>query len=148
MPRWTLGHLIPRHPAGFFEGFEFVRPRNRDELLDRWSRNFTHRHIPKSNAPRELHVDLVLTASQAAGRGSAAIDVPVARVCDRCDGTGVAGLFDCDACDGHGMRWSNVRVDVLLSPPVRDGTVVQVPLRHVGVDNFYLTVHTRVAGAA
>jgi hypothetical protein len=51
----------------------------------------------------------------------------------------------CPDCGGHGLLWDLARVDVLLAPPVRDGTMVPVSLRHLGMHNLLLRVHIRVA---
>jgi molecular chaperone DnaJ len=131
-------------PLDLFGAFETFRP-DRETVRDRWDRNFTHRHEPKSHVPRELNVEVVLSPAEAARGGAVPIDVPVARVCEMCEGTGTAGYYDCDVCQGHGVDWETARVDVLLWPPVRDGTIIDVPLRHLGVQNFYLRVHVRVA---
>jgi len=127
-----------------FGSHETFRP-SLDAMLNRWEQNFTHRHEPKSNPVRELHVELLLSPEQAVQGGSVPIEVPVARVCPRCEGSGVTGFYDCDLCDGHGTEWRAARVNVRLVPPVRDDGVVDVPLRHLGVRNFVLRCHVRVA---
>ena len=63
------------------------------------------------------------------------------------EGTGSAGHYACDLCDGHGLQWRTARVDVLLPRPLSDGTIIDVPLRHLGVQNFVLRVHARVSAA-
>ena len=40
------------------------------------------------------------------------------------------------------------RIDVLLSPPVRDGTIIEVPLKRMGVSDFYLRLHARLTDSA
>ena len=131
-------------PLSLFGSHETFRP-SLDEMLDRWERNFTHRHEPKSNPIRALNFDLTLAPAQALRGGSVPITVPVAYICPRCHGSGVTGFYDCDLCDGHGIEWRTARIDVLLSPPVRDGSVIEVPLRRLGVRNFVLRVQLHVA---
>ena len=131
-------------PIDLFDDFESYRP-GRQEMTDRWTENFTGRPSRKSHPVRELNVELALSPEQALRGGSVPIEFPVARLCPRCAGSGVDGYFSCELCDGHGMDWRTARVDVLLSPPVQDGQVTEVSLRHLGVENFYLRVHTRVA---
>src|SRR5437773_2411162 len=115
-----------------FDDFETVGP-DREELLHRWRQNFDPAHAPKSHAtPRELSVDVLLTPDQAAAGGSLPMEFPVARLCQRCDGTGSTGFYRCDQCDGHGMEWRTARVDVLLPRAVRDGTIISTTLDHVG----------------
>jgi molecular chaperone DnaJ/curved DNA-binding protein len=36
-------------------------------------------------------------------------------------------------------------VRVQIPPLIRDGTVVEIPLRGLGIHNFYLRLHLRVA---
>jgi DnaJ-class molecular chaperone len=131
-------------PIDLFRSFHTFRP-GLEELLDRWQQNFTHRHEPKSRTVRDLNVELVLSPAQARAGGSVPLEVPLGHVCATCEGTGVTGYFTCDACEGHGLTWETARVDVLLSPPVRDHAVIEVPLGHLGVRNFVLRIHARVA---
>ena len=130
-------------PINLFSSFDTHRP-SRQVLFDLLRRNFTGRGIPKSRPVHAVVVELVLSPQQAARGGRVPIDVPVAGVCTRCNGTGTTGYSPCDACDGHGLFWDAARVDVLLSPHVGDGTTIPVSLRHLGVENLYLNVNVRV----
>ena len=131
------------HHISLFGSHETFRP-SFDEMIDRWERNFTHWHEPKSNPIRPLHFDLMLSPAEALRGGRVPIEVPIAQVCPRCEGTGVTGFFDCDLCDGHGIDWKTARVHVPLSPSVRDGSVIEIPLRHAGVLNFFLRVQLHI----
>jgi DnaJ-class molecular chaperone len=130
-----------------FEDFQSVVP-SREEFLHRWRQNFDAAHSAKSQPPREMKVDVVLTPEQAAGGGALPIEFPVARICPRCDGTGSTGFYRCDQCDGHGLEWRRERIDVLLPRPVRDGMVISASLAEMGVRNFYLRVRVCVAPVA
>jgi molecular chaperone DnaJ len=130
-------------PVDLMRSFESHRP-PREEIQEQFARNATGRGIPKSHPVRELTVELAITPAAAVRGGMLPIDVPVARLCTRCDGTGSTGFMPCDDCDGHGLFWDVARVDVLLSPGVQDGTVVPVSLKHLGVQNLYLRVLVRV----
>lgn len=136
----------PFDPIDLLRDFQTVRPA-REELLDRWAQNFTHAHLPKSNPIRALSVELVLSPEEAARGGVMPIEVPRARVCPRCAGTGRTGTFGCDLCQGHGLEWETTRAEAILAPPVRDGTVIDVPLKQMGVTNFHLRLHARIAPA-
>jgi molecular chaperone DnaJ len=131
-------------PVDLIRSFESHQP-TREEIEEQFARNFTGRGVPKSHPVRELMVELTISPDAAKRGGRLPIDVPVARVCQRCDGTGSTGFMPCDDCDGRGLFWDTARVDVLLPPPVRDGTVIPVSLKHLGIDNLYLLVHVRVA---
>ena len=135
---------VTDEPVDLMDSFESHRP-SREEIEDHFARNFTRRGVPKSHPVRELTMELTITSDAAERGGRLAIDVPIARPCDRCDGTGSTGYATCDDCDGRGLFWDSSRVDVILSRPVHDGTVVPVSLSHLGVDNLYLRVCVRVA---
>jgi DnaJ-class molecular chaperone len=134
---------VSGEPVDLMRSFESHKP-TRERIRDEFARNFTGQGVPKSHPVRELTVELTITPDAAAQGGRLPIDVPVARVCTRCGGTGSTGFMPCDDCDGHGLFWDVARVDVLLAPPVRDGTVVPVSLKHLGIDSLYLRVLVRV----
>jgi molecular chaperone DnaJ len=131
-------------PVDLVRSFESHQP-SREEIEDQFAQNFTGRGVPKSHPVRELTVELMTSDDAATHGGRLPIDVPVARVCRSCEGSGSTGFAPCDDCDARGLFWDTARVDVLLSPPVRDGMVVPVSLRHLGIENLYLRVLVRVA---
>ncbi len=92
-----------------------------------------------------VNLELVLSAAQAARGGHLPIDLPLARRCARCDGTGRTGSFHCDSCDGHGMTRERARIELLVPPGTGDGTVIPVSLRHLGADAMALNVHLYVS---
>jgi molecular chaperone DnaJ len=47
-------------------------------------------------------------------------------------------------CDGEGLLEEQETVRVHVEPNVGDGTVMEVPLRGLGVHNFYLRLHIRI----
>jgi molecular chaperone DnaJ len=134
---------LTAQPVDVMRSFETHQP-SREELADQFAQNFTGRGIPKSKPVREVGVELTISAGAAEQGGRLPIDVPVAQVCRTCGGTGSTGYMQCDDCAGHGLFWDVARVDVLLAPPVQNGTVIPVSLKHLGIDNLYLRVHVRV----
>jgi hypothetical protein len=145
MPLYPPG---PSHfdPVDLLRDFETIRPTH-GELIERWTQNFTHVHVPKSNPIRALMIELVLSPEQAARGGVLPLDVPRARVCPRCEGTGMTGTCACDLCDGHGLDWETTRIEASLPPLIQDGANFDVPLRQMGVTNFHLRLHARIASA-
>ena len=131
-------------PVDLMTDFETYRP-GIDDLWQQFKNNFSLKHAPKSQHPRELNVSLMLSPHDAMLGGHYSIDVPVGHVCDRCDGSGSTGVFECDLCSGHGMSWQTARVIVFIPQQVRDATVIPISLRHLGVNNLFLNVHVRVA---
>ena len=140
----TPAPIFPE-PLSLMESFHTHRP-SVQALQDLLSQNFIG-DLPKSRRVHEVSVEITLTPEQAAAGGVVPLDFPVARVCTRCVGTGTAGFFQCDACEGHGVDWELRRLNVVLSRPAGDGASVNVPLRHLGISNIYLTVHVRLAAA-
>ena len=136
--------LAPPTPLRLFDSFQAVRP-SRDELLDFYRQNFSTRGIPKSQPVRELTVDVMLSPAQMPEAGSLPFEIPVARTCEICQGSGRTGYFHCDGCNGGGLVWETARLDVLLPHVVRDGTVIPVSLDHLGVHNLYLRLRVRLA---
>lgn len=132
-------------PIDLFQSFQTHRP-SFEALHDLLLRNFTGHGIPKSRPVQQVTVELVLSPAQAEAGGDVPIDIPLARICPTCQGTGQTGFFECDACGGHGMHWEVERIDVLLPRAVADGTVIPLSLRHLGVNNLYLNLRVCVIG--
>jgi DnaJ-class molecular chaperone len=136
-------HLTPAKPMRLFGNFEQFEP-SREETWARWRKNFDPPHASKSKTAKDLNVEVVISSEAAQHSSSLALEVPIGRLCQDCEGSGVSGYFLCDSCEGHGMLWETRRVDVLLRAPVQDGTVVPVSLGHLGVTNLNLRVRVRV----
>jgi molecular chaperone DnaJ len=135
---------LPLMPAvDLFHSFEDYKP-SRHEVLRVFMDNYTGR-LPKSRPVHALNVDLVLSPDQAGAGGVVPFQVPVARPCDRCAGTGRTGFFHCDICEGHGVSWSVARLDIILPAGVPDGTNLPVSMNHLGVRSLFLNVQVRVA---
>jgi len=72
------------------------------------------------------------------------VGIPVFVHCAGCDGSGREWLSLCLTCQGQGMIETEQTISVQLPPGVRDGTIIEVPLRRMGIHNFYLRLHIRV----
>jgi molecular chaperone DnaJ len=131
-------------PIDLFGSFAGYHP-SREAVLDAFMRGLIGRGVPKSRRLGVVNLELVLSSAEAARGGHLPIDLPLARLCVRCDGTGRTGYFHCDACDGHGMIWGQARVELLVPPGTGDGTMIPVSLRHLGADAMALNVHLHVA---
>jgi molecular chaperone DnaJ len=99
-------------------------------------------------APKEycrgLNAEVILSADEAARGGVLFLTVPSCSPCERCGGSGREGLFPCQLCDGEGLIEESERVRVHVPPRVADGTLMNIPLRGLGVHNFYLRLQVRV----
>lgn len=91
-----------------------------------------------------LNAEVTLSAGEAARGGVLFLTVPSCSPCERCGGSGQEGLFPCELCDGEGLIEETERVRVHVPPMVADGTVMNIPLRGLGVHNFYLRLQVRV----
>jgi molecular chaperone DnaJ len=91
-----------------------------------------------------LDATVVLCADETEQGEMIFLIVPSASPCERCGGSGREGMFPCDRCDGEGFLEEQEVVRLHLAPGITDGTVMNVPLRGLGVHNFYLRLHIRV----
>ena len=103
-----------------------------------------HRQRPKSRRLDALNLELLLSAEEAARGGVVVLGVPVFYPCRACHGAGVLAADVCQACDGRGMVEEEEDVRLAIPAFVRDGTVLRVPLRGLGIHNMYLHVFIRV----
>jgi molecular chaperone DnaJ/curved DNA-binding protein len=53
-------------------------------------------------------------------------------------------LFPCGLCDGEGLLEEEEEVRVLIPAMVADATVMNIPLRGLGLHDFYLRLQIRV----
>jgi len=88
---------------------------------------------------------VILSTDEAARGGILSLAVPTCSPCAICGGSGREGIFSCTRCDGEGLIEEEETVRVQFAPMVGDGAGIDVPLRGLGVHNFYLRVNIRVA---
>jgi DnaJ-class molecular chaperone len=115
-----------------------------EELLARLARTATGIGRPKGGRVDEVHVELLLSADEAAHGGAIDVGVPVPHWCAACAGTGHGAYGPCQTCRGDGTveREALVRVRI---PRVRRDASVDVPLAHLGLDDVVLRLHVRIA---
>jgi DnaJ-class molecular chaperone len=124
--------------------FSRMRP-SREALLNRLRRNFGGLGAPKGERLEALTMEVVLSPDEAVRGETLRIDVPVFYPCPACNGTGRDWLFACSYCRQQGMVEVEEAVRIRIPPLVRDGTVVELPLRGLGIHNFYLRLFIRIA---
>jgi DnaJ-class molecular chaperone len=135
--------LMPE-PMSILRGFRTIRP-SFEPLLYRFRRNFTGFGAPKAERLESLTVELLLSPDEALRGGTIPLSVPVFYPCPVCHGSGRDWLFPCTYCGEHGMIEDEGTVRVHIPPMVRDGTVVEIPLRGLGIHNLYLRLYIRIA---
>ena len=124
--------------------FQTVRP-SMDEVFQRLLRNFTGIGVPKSERVEDLNLEVLLSPSEAAEGRVVPIGVPVFRPCPMCDGSGRNWLFPCTYCREEGVIEEEGTVRIRIPAMVRDGTVLESPIRGLGIHNFYIRLHIRIA---
>lgn len=115
-----------------------------EEMLERVLRNFTRTAVPREEPAQSFNVQVVLSPNEAARGGMALIRVPVLYPCPTCGGSGQDGLFSCFPCQGQGMLEEEETIRVQIPSMVGDYTLVEVPVRGLGLHNLYLRLYIRV----
>ena len=117
-----------------------------DEVLERILRNFTGRHVPKSERLDALDLTVGVSPELAECGGVLELAVPVFYPCPECRGEGHDGLYACLACGQSGMIEDEEPVQLRVLPLTRDGACFHVPLHGLGIANLCLRLHLRIAG--
>jgi molecular chaperone DnaJ len=131
LPRTILRVLTVRNAA--FEA-----------ALARVSGRLTAAEVSSKEYPDGLAAGVILSADEAAQGGVIFLAVPSCSPCGGCGGSGREELFPCEWCDGEGLIEEEEIVRIYVPPGVSDVTVLEVPLRGLGIHNFYLRLHIRV----
>ena len=131
-------------PLSILRSFQTVRP-SFDELIDRFLRNFTGIGIPKAERIEDLNLEVILSPDEAARGVLAPIGVPSFHRCPVCGGSGRDWLFPCNYCRGQAMIEEEQTIGVRIPAMVRDGTILEVPISGLGIHNFHLRLHVRIA---
>jgi molecular chaperone DnaJ len=115
-----------------------------EAALARVSGSLTAAEVISKQYCDALNATVILSAAEAEQGGIIFLTVPSASPCERCRGSGQQGMFPCEQCDGEGILEEEEQVRAHVRPGTGDGTVIAVPLRGLGVHNFYLRLHVRV----
>jgi DnaJ-class molecular chaperone len=134
--------LVPQSHS-IFDDRDGIQP-SLEELFDRYVRNFTGAGVPKAEREEGLNIEVVLSPDEALRGGSLPVTVPVFHKCPVCRGTGEEWFFPCLECMAQGLVERRETLAVRIPPGARPGTVIELPLRGLGIHNFYLRVHILV----
>lgn len=141
-PRPHAEPLVPE-AMDVLHDFRTFRP-SRDALHDRWARNFTSAGAPKGEQPQPLTVEVELTPDQAARGVVVPLGIPTFRTCPRCGGGGSVWHFPCIECGQEGVVEEQQRVEIEVPAGVRPGSVFELPLEGLGIENLYLRLAIRI----
>ena len=131
-------------PMSILRDFQTIRP-GYEPLFDRIFRNFTGVGIPKGELPEGLNLELMVSSDEAVTGITAPIRIPIFYPCPACGGSGRNWLFPCVECGEQGMIEDEKTIHVRIPSMVRDGTVMEIPIRGLGIHNFYLRLHILIA---
>jgi DnaJ-class molecular chaperone len=133
-------------PTEYFvrNSFEDFHP-SYDELFDRLRSNFTAETHPKAERLESLTVEILLSPEEAMDGGHVCIQMPVRTRCPDCQGHGAVGIYECWHCRGQGVVALDIPMEVTYPSGIISEYAAQLPLRSLGIENFYLTVRFRVS---
>jgi molecular chaperone DnaJ/curved DNA-binding protein len=113
-------------------------------MVDRFLRNFTGIGIPKSERLEDINFEILLTPEEASRGCVVPLGVPVFSPCPECGGTGRDWVFACAYCQQQGMVQNDELLRVRIPAMTRSGSIYEIPLRGLGIHNFYLRLQVFV----
>jgi len=115
-----------------------------EAFIERIARNFTGVGVPKGERAEAVNFELIMSPEEAERGAIIPFSIPVFHGCHWCGGSGSDWGFPCSYCDSEGRLTGRGEIKVRIPAGVRSGTVIEIPLGRLGVDNFYLRVRIRV----
>ncbi len=134
--------LVPDR-ISLMRDFEVTQP-SREEVLNRFLQNFVADR-PSTRQLDALNLQIRISAEQSMRGGVLTLSVPVFYPCRRCHGEGRIFGYSCSTCGETGLIEEEEDVRIRIPPMVRHGTVFQLPLRGLGVNNLFLQIRILVS---
>lgn len=131
-------------PMSILRDFSVMSP-SFDTLREHLLRNFTPQRSPKSEPVESLAIEVRLTPYEARQGVKVPVGIPVFVRCTACGGSGRERFAHCLSCQGQGVVETERKVQFNLPPYVREGSVFEVPLHGLGIQNLYLRLYIRIA---
>ena len=131
-------------PVSFLRDFETVSPPY-EQMRAQVVRNFTRSGSTHEEPSRSFNVQLILSPEQALRGGMARITIPVFYPCPTCGGSGQDWLFSCASCQAQGMLEEEETMRLPIPPMVQDYTLIETPVRGLGLHNMNVRLYIRVA---
>jgi molecular chaperone DnaJ len=141
--RRSASEMSTREPVTILGNRDGIRP-SFEAMYDRFLRNFSGINIPKGEEAQGLNFEVLLTPEEASRGCAVPVGVPVFSRCPECGGSGRNWVFPCAYCGQQGMIESEELLRVRIPPMVPSGSVYEIPLRGLGIHNFYLRLHVFV----
>jgi molecular chaperone DnaJ len=129
--------LSGRIPVSLLAEPHAVRP-SFDALIERVVRNFTGLGIPKSERPEGLTCEAILTPDEAVRGVRVPISIPCVHSCPFAAAPVGSGSFPARPAGSRGSPRPRKSSRVPIPPPVRPGSIIEVPLYGLGIHNLYL----------
>ena len=126
--------LVPESRS-VLRGVQTIQP-SFEAVFARMLRNFTGIGVPKRERVEGLTVEVLLSPAEAARGGVVPLGVPVFFPCPVCGGSGRDWLFPSTYCRAQGMVEEEETVCIPILPMVREGTILEAPIRGLGIHNF------------
>ena len=107
-------------------------------------KNFLHARPPDQMRADAIDAHLTLTPEDAARGGIAIIEAPAYYPCPLCRGSGQDNGCACPACDELGVVEEKETIPVEIPAMLERDQQIEIPLRGLGIHNYYLRLHVDV----
>jgi molecular chaperone DnaJ len=134
-----------REPVTILGNREGIRP-SFEAMYERFLRNFTGIGVPKSEHLESPNFEVLLTLEEASRGCVVPVGVPVFSRCPQCGGSGHDWVFPCAYCRQQGMIENEEQLRIRIPPMAPSGSTFEIPLRRLGIHNFFLRLHVFVEG--
>ncbi len=138
---------LVREPVTILGDSDSIRP-SFGAMYDRFLRNFTGLAVPKSERLEGLNFEVLLTPEEASRGCVVPVGVPVFSRCPQCGGTGRGWVFPCAYCQQQGTIENEELLRIRIPPRAPSGSIYEIPLRGLGIHNFYLRLHVFVEASS
>jgi molecular chaperone DnaJ len=143
-PPWqTASDALAVHRGDALHGARWRRPTSNGVFHHFADAYLFGQELPR---PRPVRVDVQLTAKDATSGGILTFDVPLFYPCFSCRSSGWHGSLSCRRCRGVGMVEELGVARLTIPPLVGDGSLFEVPLGGLGVNDLFLEVRVHVTG--
>jgi DnaJ-class molecular chaperone len=116
-----------------------------DLVREQVLKNFLRARPPRQKRAEAIDAQLTLTPEDAARGGIAMIEAPAIYPCPACHGSGQDDGLPCPVCDELGVVEEKESIPVEIPAMFEPHQQIEIPLRGLGIHNFYLRLHLDVA---